>query len=165
MRLYEYESKYILRDFGINVPDCCLVTSLKEAGPAYEKLGGDVMAKAQIPLGGRMKAGGVKSVDNPKQLSDTIENLLGSEMRGCRVEKVLIEKRLCFENEYYLGITYDLSAKQAIVVFSTAGGIEVEQTDSAKIGMIHWDLTQPLPAFKCRELLSKLDSISGSMLL
>jgi len=122
MRLLEYESKKIFQHHGIRIPRGKVVASSEEIQDA-----GTLVLKAQIPAGGRGKAGGIlfaSDIARAKSLADT---LLGSHVRGYKVQQLLIEEKLPLEQEYYLGVTYDTTAKTPIVLFSLGGGVDIEE--------------------------------------
>ena len=122
MRLLEYESKEILAKTGIATPAGITVSS-----PGPVSLPPPVVIKAQIPLGGRQKAGGVVEALDRKEAEYKIEQMLSGTVRGYRVNKVLVEEKLDIAQEFYLGITYDTVAKEPIAIFSTEGGVDIEE--------------------------------------
>ncbi len=127
MKLYEYEGKEISREYGVPVPRGIVVSTPKEARKAAETLGGEVVLKAQVLVGRRGLAGGVKIASNPDEAYSIAEKLLGSAIRGERVEKLLVEEKICFEKEYYLSLTVDRSGRRYVYLVSPLGGVEVEE--------------------------------------
>ncbi len=163
MRLLEYQSKKILADNKIPVPKGIVLSEPKEnihiAPPA--------IIKAQIPLGGRKKAGGILECADKKQMEKGIKSMLSSTVRGHKVKKVLVEKKVEIAREFYLGIIYDTVEKLPVAVFSTRGGIDVEEVsreDPSLIGKRHFSPIKGLAEFEARELISSM-GITGKTLL
>ena len=162
MRLLEYKSKEILVKNGIPIPSSVLVSDLSHASfplPA--------VLKAQVPIGGRQKAGGVVEVQTRQEAEAHLQRLLSSEVRGHPVESVLIEERVETTREFYLGITVDTVAKKPIAIFSTEGGIEVEETSKKNPNAVlkrHFPASTGLPEFRAREMISQC-GIRGRLLL
>ncbi len=127
MRLLEYESKEILTAKGIPTPAGIVISS-----PGPISLPTPVVIKAQIPVGGRQKAGGVVEALDQKEAEAKIEQMLFSSARDYRVNKVLVEEKLDIAQEFYLGITYDTVAKEPIAIFSAEGGVDIEQLAEEK---------------------------------
>ena len=127
MDLYEYQGKELFRRFGIPVSDGRLATTPDEARAASEELGGQVVVKAQVLTGGRGKAGGVKLADDPADAEVKARDILGLDIKGHVVRRVWIEQASEIEREYYLSLTFDRGAKQLLFMFTTQGGIEIEQ--------------------------------------
>lgn len=126
MILVEYEAKAILRARGLPIPDGMTADTPDEARRAAEALGGAVVLKVQIPMGGRMKAGGVRFASTPDEAEAAARDLLGMTLLGWRVERLLVERRLAIVGEYYLGATYDSGQRSALLLASAAGGIDIE---------------------------------------
>jgi succinyl-CoA synthetase beta subunit len=128
MDLYEYQGKQLFKKFGIPVSDGRLVGDASEAARAAQELGGGpVVVKAQVLTGGRGKAGGVKLAEDPPDALAKAEAILGLDIRGHLVRQVWIEQASDIAKEYYLSITFDRGAKKALFMFTTQGGIEIEQ--------------------------------------
>ena len=127
MDLHEFQGKELFRRFGIPVSEGRLATSPDEARAAAEKLGGPVVVKAQVLTGGRGKAGGIKLADTPADAHAQASEILGMDIRGHTVEKVWIERASDIEREYYLSIAFDRSAKRPLFMFTTQGGIDIEE--------------------------------------
>jgi succinyl-CoA synthetase beta subunit len=133
MKLHEYQSKKILASFGIPVPESRLANTPSQAATASFDLGGPVVVKAQVHAGGRGKAGGVKVVDTPGAAEAAAKLMLGQRLvtpqtgpEGVPVEKILIEKLINIDKEFYLSIAIDGSTKGPIVIASEAGGMDIE---------------------------------------
>src|SRR5437763_6108995 len=127
MDLYEYQGKQLFKQFGIPVSEGRLATTPEEARVAAEQLGGPVVVKAQVLTGGRGKAGGVKLADDPADAEQKAKEIIGLDIRGHVVGKVWIEKASDIAKEYYLSITFDRGAKQPLFMFTTQGGVEIEE--------------------------------------
>src|SRR5262245_19130044 len=127
MDLYEYQGKELFKRHGIPVSDGRLATSPEEARAAAEELGGPVVVKAQVLTGGCGKAGGIKLAATPDEAESRADEILGLDIRGHVVRKLWIEKASDIAHEYYLSITLDRGAKKALYMFTTQGGVEIEQ--------------------------------------
>jgi succinyl-CoA synthetase beta subunit len=127
MDLYEYQGKQLFVRFGIPVSDGMLATTVAEARTAAEQIGSPVMVKAQVLVGGRGKAGGIKFADGPDAAEQHAANILGMDIRGHIVRRLWIERASDIEREYYFSITLDRGAKRPLFMLTTAGGIEIEQ--------------------------------------
>ena len=128
MDLYEYQGKQLFKKFGIPVSDGQLVAAASEALRAAKELGGGpVVVKAQVLTGGRGKAGGVKLAGDPLDAQAKAEGILGLDIRGHVVRQVWIEQASDIAKEYYLSITFDRGAKKPLFMFTTQGGVEIEQ--------------------------------------
>ncbi|MBR82615.1 MAG: succinate--CoA ligase [Magnetovibrio sp.] len=126
MNFEEYAAKPILAAAGISVPRSQLVTTSLEAGLAADKIGPCVV-KAQVPTGKRGKAGGIKLAASATEARIHFENILGMEIGGHTVEKVLIEAQCHIAREFYAAILNDPETKGPIVMFSTEGGMDIEE--------------------------------------
>ena len=138
MKLHEYQAKQIFRKYGIATPEGIPAFSAQEARAAYEKSGfGPVMVKAQVLAGGRGKAGGIQKASNADEVQKTSAALIGQQLKtyqsgahGETIRAVLIEKRSEFQSELYLGIVIDRSRSLPSVIFSEAGGMDIEEVAS-----------------------------------
>ncbi len=127
MDLYEFQGKELFRRFGIPVSEGRLATSPADARAAAEELGYPVVVKAQVLTGGRGKAGGIKLASTADEAEARAEEILGLDIRGHTVTKVWIERASDIEREYYLSLTFDRSAKQPLFMFTTQGGVDIEE--------------------------------------
>jgi succinyl-CoA synthetase beta subunit len=127
MDLYEYQGKELFRRFGIPVSEGRLAETPEEALAAADELGGPVVVKAQVMTGGRGKAGGVKLAATPEEAEEKANDILGLDIRGHVVRRLWIEQASDIAKEYYLSITFDRGAKQPLFMFTTQGGVEIEQ--------------------------------------
>ncbi|HEY3543785.1 MAG TPA: ADP-forming succinate--CoA ligase subunit beta, partial [Gaiellaceae bacterium] len=123
----EYQGKELFRRVGIPVSDGRLATTPAEARAAAEELGGPVVVKAQVLTGGRGKAGGVKLAEDPADAEQKANDILGLDIRGHVVQKLWIETASDIAKEYYLSVTFDRGAKKPLFMFTTQGGVEIEQ--------------------------------------
>jgi len=158
MKLREHEAKKVLKEAGIPVPAGFLIRSADELVPHLETLGDAIVLKAQVDVGGRGKAGGILMADK-KTAVDIAEELFAKQVRGLPVREILAEERLAIQKEYYLSVTVDRSAKQPLILFSDAGGVEIETTAKENPGAIRrataFPLMRDLPPFMLRELAGK----------
>ena len=127
MDLYEYQGKELFRQVGIPVSDGRLATSPEEARTAAEELGGQVVVKAQVLTGGRGKAGGIKLAADAGEAEERAREILGLDIRGHVVRRLWIEQASEIAREYYLSLTFDRGAKKPLYMFTTQGGIDIEQ--------------------------------------
>ena len=127
MKLHEYISKQIFTEYGVPIPQGKVAATPKEAGKIAKKLGGRVVIKAQVLVGGRGKAGGVKLANGPKEAEAAAKEILGMEIKGLPVKKVLVDPAIEIASEIYLGITNDRAARQPVIIASAAGGVEIEE--------------------------------------
>src|SRR5436305_2686298 len=127
MDLYEYQGKELFRRFGIPVSEGRLVETPEDALAAADELGGPVVVKAQVLTGGRGKAGGVKLAQTPEEAESHANDILGLDIRGHVVRWLWIEQASEIAKEYYLSITFDRGEKRPLFMFTTQGGVEIEQ--------------------------------------
>jgi succinyl-CoA synthetase beta subunit len=127
MDLYEYQGKELFKRHGIPVSEGRLATTPAEARAAAEELGGPVVVKAQVLTGGRGKAGGVKLATDPADAEAKATDILGLDIKGHVVRKVWIESASDIAKEYYLSLTFDRGEKKPLFMFTTQGGVEIEQ--------------------------------------
>ena len=127
MDLYEYQGKQLFSRFGIPGSEGRPASTPEEARAAAEELGGQVVVKAQVLTGGRGKAGGVQFAEHPADAERKANDILGLDIRGHVVRKLWIEQASDIAKEYYLSITFDRGAKKPLFMFTTQGGVEIEQ--------------------------------------
>ena len=155
MDLYEYQGKQLFARFGIPVSDGVVATTPEEARKAAEQLGGPVVVKAQVLVGGRGKAGGIQLAATPDEAEAKAGQVLGLDIRGHVVRKLWIERASDIEREYYFSITFDRGAKKPLLMLTTQGGVDIEQVAAEtpdKLARLHLDpLTGFLP-FHARRL-------------
>lgn len=159
MRLHEYEAKKLFQQYGIDTPSGAIARKQEAAEEIAQSLGKPVMIKAQVLVGGRGKAGGILSAETPQQAGPTAKGLLGKTLKGEKVEMVLIEERLQIERELYVGITVDGAAGAPLLMISSEGGIDIEETADRypeRIAKIHWDIFRGIKPYETRKLVKDL---------
>ncbi len=133
MKLHEYQSKDLLSRFGVPVADGDVTSDPAEVKAIAERLGGNVVVKAQVLMGGRGKAGGVKLFTNADEASAFAKDLIGKKLvsiqnpAGMVVEKVLVTKTIDIAEEYYLSVLLDRSLQKVVVMISKEGGMDIEE--------------------------------------
>ena len=160
MNLHEYQSKDLFRAAGIPVPPGDVAGSVDEALALAARFGYPVVVKAQVLIGGRGKAGGVKVVRGPEELSREAARILGMEIRGLRVRRVLLTPSADIAREYYAGLVLDRRNESPLLMVSPAGGIEIEEvarTTPDKILKVPID-ARGLPAYRARAAARFLDT-------
>jgi succinyl-CoA synthetase beta subunit len=125
--LYEYQGKELFKRFGIPVSEGRLATTPDEARAAAAELGGQVVVKAQVLTGGRGKAGGIKLANDPDDARAKAEQILGLDIRGHIVRRLWVERASEIAKEYYLSLTFDRGAKRPLFMFTTEGGVDIEE--------------------------------------
>ncbi|MGA2988920.1 MAG: ADP-forming succinate--CoA ligase subunit beta [Candidatus Korobacteraceae bacterium] len=158
MRLFEHEGREIFAKFGINVPKAALAGSVEEALRAVETLGYPVVIKAQVLSGGRGKAGGVKIANNQAELIEHTGRILGLTIKGEKTESVLLSEKTEIARELYAGVTFDPQNGLPVLMFSTSGGMDIEEvarTAPEKVLTMHLPPTQPVRAFRIIDLLRR----------
>src|SRR5919106_77814 len=148
MDLLEYQGKQLFRKHGVPVPEGQYADSVSDAGEAAEQLGFPVVIKAQVQIGGRGKAGGIKLAKDRDGAERHAEAILGMDIRGFTVHELYVEKASGIAEEYYAAIVFDRSAKKPIAMLSRMGGMDVEEVaerDPEAMRMLHVD---PLIGFQ-----------------
>src|SRR3972149_990294 len=118
MKLHEYQSKQIFLKFGIPIPKGRVAATASEARQIAEELGGRVVIKAQVLVGGRGKAGGIKVAKDPNEAEQLAGQILSMEIKGLPVRKVLVDEAAAIETEISLGITNDRAARKPVMMAS-----------------------------------------------
>ena len=126
MKLLEYQAKEVLASLGIPIPPGVVARNPDEAAAAVGKLG-PVAVKAQVPVGGRGKAGGIKLAKTPEEAHKAAQQIIGMDIKGFKVPLVYCEAALDIAREIYLGFTVDRDARANILMLSAKGGMEIEQ--------------------------------------
>ena len=127
MKIHEYQARELFEEYGIPTADAVLVENAKDAAGAAEKLGGHVAVKAQVLVGGRGKAGGIKLARSPKEAGSVSEQILGMTIKDLPVERLLISKAVTIEKEFYLGLAVDRSSMMLTFMVTGEGGVEIEE--------------------------------------
>ena len=144
MKLHEYQSKFLFRDFGIPIPEGKVATTADEVQRIAAELGGVVVIKAQAHVGGRGKAGGVKVAKNAEEARAYAEQILGMDIKGLRVEKVLVDPGADIEREIYLAITNDRGAGRPLIMTSMDGGMDIEELNRERPDAITREHIDPI---------------------
>jgi succinyl-CoA synthetase beta subunit len=126
MRLHEYQAKEVFADAGIPVPDARLAESVEEAVAAVEEIGFPAAIKAQVHVGGRGKAGGIKIATDVEEARAYADEILGMDLKGYRVDRVLVEAGVDFADELYVGVTMDRGEGRPVAMVSEEGGVDIE---------------------------------------
>src|SRR2546423_5508706 len=148
MDLLEYQGKLLFARHHVPVPEGKAATSVEEAVEAAEAIGYPCVVKAQVQIGGRGKAGGIKVAQNAEEAEAHAKAILGMDIRGLMVHEVWIEEASDIADEYYASIVFDRSAKAPLVMLSTKGGMDIEEVaeaDPDAIARLHVD---PLLGFQ-----------------
>jgi succinyl-CoA synthetase beta subunit len=159
MRLHEYEALDIFEQIGIPVPRRGVAGTMHEALHVAGEIGYPVMLKAQVLVGGRGLAGGIRTASTPDELKEVAEVLLGSDIKGFPVHKILVCEKVEIAQELYLGITIDGYSGKPVIVVSTEGGVLIEETAKTlpeKIAAIHIDPSFGYYPYQARTLLRML---------
>ena len=127
MDLLEYQGKQLFAKHGVPVPDGRPATAVPEAVKAAEDVGFPVVIKAQVQIGGRGKAGGIKLANDRQEAEEHATAILGMDIRGYTVRELYVEKASEIDEEYYAAIVFDRSAKKPMVMLSRMGGMDVEE--------------------------------------
>ncbi len=127
MKLHEYQSKRIFAKYGVPIPRGDVATSPAQAQEIAKQLGGPVVIKSQVLVGGRGKAGGIKVAKNADEAERLAEQILGMSIKGIAVDKVLIDEAADIKEEIYLGIVIDRTLHKPVIIASAAGGVEIEE--------------------------------------
>jgi succinyl-CoA synthetase beta subunit len=154
--LYEYQGKELLRKHGVETLEGIVAMTPEDARQAAEKFGGTVAVKAQVLTGGRGKAGGIKVVKSPEEAQAAAEQILGMDIGGHTVRRVLVEAGADIQTEMYLSVTVDRAAKRPLILFSTEGGVEIEEVaerNPEAIVRLHLDPLLGLLPYQMRELI------------
>jgi len=125
--LYEYQARDLFESHGVPVLKGSVATTVAEALSAAEAIGGVVVVKAQVKVGGRGKAGGVKVAKTLDEVREHATNILGMDIKGHTVNRVMMAQGASIAEEYYISILVDRAQRQYLVMASTAGGVEIEQ--------------------------------------
>ena len=156
MDLYEYQGKELFRRVGIPVSEGRPATTPEEARAAAEELGGTVVVKAQVLTGGRGKAGGIKLAATPDEADARAREILGLDIGGHVVRRLWIERASEIAREYYLSITFDRGEKKPLFMFTTAGGVDIEDvaaTNPEALVRLHVDPLEGFQAWQARRLV------------
>ena len=161
MDLLEYQGKQLFRKHGVPTPDGRPATTAQEAVEAAEELGYPVVVKAQVLIGGRGKAGGVKLAADEAEVREHAGAILGMDIRGHVVRTLWVERASEIASEYYAAVLLDRSAKLPLVMFSSEGGVEVEQVAESHPERLVREHVDPLVGLS-REQAAKIAATGGA---
>lgn len=160
MKLHEYQSKTIFAKYGIPIPKGRVAATADEAKQIAEELGGRVVIKSQVLVGGRGKAGGVKVARDADEAAELAGQILTMTIKGLPVRKVLVDEAAAIEHEIYFSITNDRAAKKPVMIASAAGGVDIEEvaaTTPEKIIKVHIDPLLGLRDYQSRDIAASID--------
>ena len=155
MKLHEYQSKQVFAHYGIPVPEGRVATTPQEARAIAEEIGCPVVVKAQVLVGGRGKAGGIKVARTPEEAERIASEILGMDIKGLTVKKVLVEPAADIVKELYLGMILDRARRRVTVMASSEGGVDIEEVAARapeKIVQAAVDPCLGLKEYQTREL-------------
>ncbi len=155
MKLHEYQSKRLFAQYGVPIPRGDVATTPDEARDIAARLGGRVVIKSQVLVGGRGKAGGIRLAKDPNEAGRVAGQILGMNIKGLTVKKVLIDEAADIATEIYLGIVIDRGKRRPVVMASSEGGVEIEEvarTKPERIVKIAIDPFLGLQQYQGREL-------------
>jgi succinyl-CoA synthetase beta subunit len=154
--LFEYQAKELFRRFDIPVPDGKVAASAQSAEKVAARIGGRVVVKAQVQVGGRGKAGGIKLAESPEQARDVASQIIGMDIKGHRVRRVLVERAGDIAAEFYASFLLDRAAKAFLGMMSAKGGMDIEEvaaTDPGAIARVSISPLTGLQPFHIRQML------------
>jgi len=154
--LFEYQGKSLFARVGVPVPQGRLATSPTFAATAANELGGPVVVKAQVQVGGRGKAGGIKVAATPTEAEEAAARILGMDIKGHTVHSVWVEQASDIAAEYYASFTLDRSAKKHLAMVSAQGGVDIEgvaESNPDAVVKLHIDPVVGLTEWQARELV------------
>jgi len=155
VKLHEYQSKAIFARYGIPIPNGTVVENAEQARQAAAGIGKKVVIKAQVLVGGRGKAGGVKLAATPDEAEHVADSILAMHIKDLPVRKVLVDEAINIAREIYLGVVVDRAARRATMMASSAGGVEIEEvarTTPEKIVRVSVDPAFGLLDYQAREI-------------
>jgi succinyl-CoA synthetase beta subunit len=160
MKLHEYQSKQIFAKYHVPIPRGRVASTAAEARTIAVELGGRVVIKSQVLVGGRGKAGGIRLAKDPEEVEIIATQILGMEIKGLPVRKVLVDEAAAIDKEIYLGITNDRAARKPVMMASAAGGVEIEEVarqTPEKIIKVHIDPLLGLRDYQARDIAAGID--------
>jgi succinyl-CoA synthetase beta subunit len=155
LKLQEYQAKRIFAQYGVLVPNGDVATTPAEARALAERAGGAVVVKSQVLVGGRGKAGGIKLAKTPAEAEVVARQILGMEIKGLTVKKVLVDPAADIRKELYLGMVLDRTRRRVVVMASSEGGVDIEEvaaTTPEKIFTLAIDPFLGLREYQARDL-------------
>src|SRR5437763_9568941 len=155
MDLLEYQGKQLFKRHGVPVPSGSPATTVDEALAAADEIGYPVVVKAQVLIGGRGKAGGIKIASDRDEARDAAEAILGMDIRGHTVHELWIEEASDIASEYYASFVFDRAAKATLVMLSTKGRVDIEEVAESgpdAIARVHVDPLLGFQDYHARDL-------------
>jgi len=143
MKLYEYQAKNLFREYGIKVPEEEIADSPDKAVEAAKKFNYRAIIKAQVLVGGREKAGGVRLAEGKQNVRATASEILSMSIKSVLVRRVLVSEIVDIEREYYLSLTIDRSKRNIVLIVSAEGGVDIEKLAHSTPEKIHTLLIEP----------------------
>lgn len=160
MKLHEYQSKMIFSKHGIPIPRGRVASTAAEVRGIAEELGGRIVVKAQVLVGGRGKAGGVKLAKDADDAEQLAAQILRMQIKELPVRKVLVDEAVGIASEIYFSITNDRAHRQPVMIASAAGGVEIEEVaakNPEKIIRVHVDPLLGLRDYQARDIAASMD--------
>ena len=155
MNIHEYQAKRLFAKYDVPIPDGEVAETPEQARQIAQRLGVPVVVKAQVLVGGRGKAGGIKLARNPDEAAARAEEILGMDIKGLTVEKVLVDEAADIQDELYLGVVLDRGNKRILMMGSSEGGVDIEEvaaTTPERIVRVTIEPVLGLREFQTREL-------------
>lgn len=160
MKLHEYQSKQLFTRYGIPTPKGRVAGTAGEARQICEELGGNVIIKSQVLVGGRGKAGGIRLAKSPEEAQELATTILGMEIKGLPVRKVLVDEAVSIVKEFYIGIVNDRNEQKPVLMASGSGGMDIEEValkTPEKITKAYIDPILGLKDFQLRDTAIGID--------
>jgi succinyl-CoA synthetase beta subunit len=161
LKIHEHQAMEIFAQYGLPVSGFDVATSPADARAAAERRGGSVVVKAQVHVGGRGKAGGVKLARDADEAERYAESILGMDIKGLTVEKIVVAEAVDIDREYYIGIVVDRATKKPVYMVSSEGGVDIEEVARETPEKIHKHSIDPergLSDVEAAELAAKIES-------
>ncbi len=162
-KLFEYQGKNLLAKYGIETPVGLVAETPEEAVESASKIGFPVVLKAQVHVTGRFKAGGIKFAENKLKVEKEAEKIFSNPVKGFKVSKILVEKKLEIKREFYLGVTIDDSFKvrSQVLIFNDEGGVDIEEIAEKEPSRIIKTVIDAVDGLKKEEFEGKISKIKG----
>ncbi len=160
MKLHEYQSKQVLSRYNVQIPRGSVAQTAYEAKQITEELGTRVVIKAQVLVGGRGKAGGIRVANNPKEAEDLATSILSMDIKGLPVRRVLVDEAITYDQEIFLGITNSRITGTPVMIASGSGGVDIEEiarNSPEKIISVFIHPLLGLRDYQTRDLASGID--------
>lgn len=164
MKLHEYQSKQIFMHYGIPIPKGRVAGTAGEVKQISEEFGTSVVIKSQVLVGGRGKAGGIRLVKSPQEAQEIATSILGMEIKGLPVRKVLVDEAVSIVKEFYIGIVNDRVKQKPVLMASGSGGMDIEEVAAKspeKITKVYIDPILGLKDFQLRDAAIGIDLPRG----